>query len=102
MMISLVPLFVAIPLGGAFVIVLLSRLSPKLSDIIAHLGALSLAVLSIFTINQPTLVYKMGGWGAIRGVPIGIYLVLDGLSSFMLIIINIIALLNLIYSVNYI
>lgn len=100
-MISLLPLFVVIPLGGAFLIILLTRLSPKISDVIANIAALSLAVLSIFVLNQPTLVYEMGGWGAIRGIPIGIYLVLDGLSSFLLVIINIVALLSLIYSLSY-
>lgn len=98
---SLLPLFVAIPLAGAFLIVLLTRLSSKLSDVIALLAALSLAALSFLAINQPTLVCKMGGWGAIRGIPIGIYLVLDGLSSFILIIVNTVAFLVLIYSLNY-
>ncbi len=100
-MVSLLPLFVVIPLAGAFLIILFMRLSCRLSDVIAHLAVLGLAVLSFLAINQPTLVYKMGGWGAIRGVPIGIYLVLDGLSAFMLIIVNTIALLSLIYSLNY-
>jgi len=98
---TIVPLFIAIPLGAAFLMPILGRLSAKIPDVLANLVNLSLLILSLTVINHPLVVYKMGGWGAIKGIPIGIYLVLDGLAILMLVIINLVGFLATLYSVNY-
>lgn len=98
---NLIPLFIAIPLGTAFVIVLLGRTREIYSDILATIAALILAILPfilILTLDKgETLVYSMGKWLP----PQGINLVLDGLSRLMLIIINVVGFLAIVYSVSY-
>jgi len=95
------PLFVAIPLGGAFLLPILARGGKKIPDLLANLVNFFLLVLSCLTISLPVLVYKVGGWEKFAGIPIGIYLVRDGLSSLMLVIINLIGFLVSLYSVQY-
>ena len=98
---NLVPLFVVIPLGAAFLMLILEKISKKIPDVFVNLVNASLFTLSLFVINKGLIVYKVGGWKAIAGIPIGIYMVLDGLSVLMLVIVNLVALLVTIYSVNY-
>ncbi len=99
------PLFIAIPLGSAFFIYLLGSLLKErakiISDIWANLATASCLVFSLLTLasvyyNSP-LLYFMGGWRP----PIGITLVIDGLSAFMLLIINSVGFLATLYSINY-
>jgi len=97
----LLPVLVALPLGGALLIQLLKKISKLTSDIIANSILLVLVVLVFSLLNSPMLVYKVGGWMPVKGVPIGIYLVLDGLSLLLLIIINTIGLISLIFSISY-
>jgi multicomponent Na+:H+ antiporter subunit D len=72
-----------------------------LGDSLANLGTLILAglsVYSVFLVRQAGIhVYKVGGWVP----PVGISLVLDGLSSFFLVTVNITALLITIFSISY-
>lgn len=97
----ILPFFVIIPLGTAFLISLLAKRIKNLADISANLGTLSLFLLSLYSISlaqvHKTLVYKVGGWIP----PIGICMVLDGLTSFMLVTVNLVTFLVAIYSVNY-
>ncbi|UCC95396.1 MAG: NADH/ubiquinone/plastoquinone (complex I) [Candidatus Omnitrophota bacterium] len=98
----ILPLFPALGLGGAFLVSLLGRRSKKFCDIFTNvitcaLFGLSLYSLCILKSQTSPLVYKVGGWIP----PIGISLVLDGLSSFMLIIVNFVAFMITLYSVNY-
>jgi multicomponent Na+:H+ antiporter subunit D len=96
---TILPLFIALPLFGAFI---LSLVKPKRAgDILANLINLSLLVLSFVLLRCGTLVYKIGGWEPVNGIPIGIYWVKDGLSTLMLIIVNLIALMSTIFSVDY-
>jgi multicomponent Na+:H+ antiporter subunit D len=46
--------------------------------------------------------YQLGGWSPTDGIPIAIYLVLDGLSAFLLLIVNLIGLLAAFYAISYI
>jgi len=98
---SLIPLFVVIPLGAAFLISLLGKRFRFLGDSLSNLSALILVGLSIYSVilvkDSGLLVYKVGGWIP----PIGISMVLDGLSSFMLVIVNIVAFLVTVYSIRY-
>ncbi|UCH12759.1 MAG: monovalent cation/H+ antiporter subunit D family protein [Candidatus Omnitrophota bacterium] len=98
---SIIPLFVVIPLGCAFLISLLGKRIKGLSDSLANLGMLVLVCLSIYSIflvkEVGAQVYKIGGWIP----PIGISMVLDGLSSFMLVVVNLVAFLVAIFSIGY-
>jgi multicomponent Na+:H+ antiporter subunit D len=99
----MLPLFVAIPLAAAFIISLIGKRYQRSGDILANLSSLGLMALSWFALlglnSQPgnILVYKVGGWIP----PIGICMVLDGLSSFMLVVLNLVSCLVTIYSINY-
>ncbi len=96
---NIIPLFVALPLFGAFV---LSLIKPeRVGDVLANLVNLCLFVLSLIMLGFGTIVYKIGGWEPVNGIPIGIYWVKDGLSTLMLIIVNLVALMSTIFSINY-
>lgn len=101
-MIQLLPLFVVFPLFGAFFITLFNsflkndKLRYRLNDITANFITFFLLIISFFTIGQKAA-YFIGGWKP----PLGINFVLDGLSSLMLIIINLIAFSSTVFSVDY-
>ncbi|MEN8203173.1 MAG: proton-conducting transporter membrane subunit [Bacteroidota bacterium] len=102
---ALIPLFVAIPLISAFLIVILGKLVPGFHKIFAPLTLLGLLVLAVLIFTSPNsmpMTYTMGGWGLEKGLPIGIFLVLDGFSILMLCIINVIGFIALFYSLSYI
>lgn len=102
---ALIPLFVAIPLISAFLIVLLGKLFKGFHKIFAPLTLLGLLVMAVCIFirsDHSPLTYAMGGWGLVNELPIGIYLVLDGFSILMLCIINIIGFIALVYSLSYI
>ncbi|UCB56409.1 MAG: monovalent cation/H+ antiporter subunit D family protein [Candidatus Omnitrophota bacterium] len=98
---NIIPLFVAIPLAGAFLISLFGRRIKKLPDALGVLIALGLCGLSIWSVRlsnaYTTINYSVGSWIP----PIGIGMVLDGLSTFMLVVVNLVAFCITIYSVNY-
>ncbi|MFH1397008.1 MAG: monovalent cation/H+ antiporter subunit D family protein [Candidatus Omnitrophota bacterium] len=100
---NIIPFFVIIPLAAAFLISLLGKFIKRFSDIAACISSFLLLVFSIYTpvmlnsVLGKTLVYKIGGWVP----PFGICLVLDGLSSFMLVTVNLVAFLVALYSINY-
>ena len=97
-----IPLFVIIPLASAFLIPLLRRIFRPAGQWLASLSLLfltGLAVKLIFT--GPSSVYKVGGWQPLGGIPVGIYMVLDGLSVYLLVIVNLIGFLSAFYSISY-
>ncbi|MCK5526717.1 MAG: monovalent cation/H+ antiporter subunit D, partial [Candidatus Latescibacteria bacterium] len=93
---NLIPLFVAIPLGVAFVIPMVSRKVRWFPDVFGNLTMLCLLMMAVATRGQQTI-YHMGGWNT----PIGIDLRLDGLTTLMLITINAIGLAATLFSVQY-
>jgi multicomponent Na+:H+ antiporter subunit D len=97
---QIIPLFVAIPLGAAFFIPMVGRKNPRLSDTLATIATLALLVMAISVIGKEQ-VYWMGGWLPKLGVPLGINLVLDSVSVFMLVTITLISFLVTIYSIHY-
>lgn len=102
---ALIPLFVAIPLISAFLIIILGKLSLTIHRILAPVILLILLIMAVMLISrtgQTTLVYALGGWSMEGGYPIGIYMVLDGVSAIMLCIINLIGFVALFYSLSYI
>jgi multicomponent Na+:H+ antiporter subunit D len=98
---NIIPLFVAIPLGGAFLISLAGKRIKWLPDILGNLTTLVLfgiSVLAVFAVSKyGSLVYSVGSWKP----PVGIAMVLDGMTSFMLVTVNLVAFTIAIFSVNY-
>jgi len=98
---NLLPLFVAIPLGSAFLVSLLGKKLRGFTDTfsnVATFSLLSLSLLSLLLIRSlGTVVYKVGGWIP----PLGICMVLDNLTTFMLVTVNLISFLVTIYSISY-
>lgn len=102
---TLIPLFVAIPLISAFLIMLLSKVIKGFHRIFAPLVLLCLLLMAIFefaNLEQSPIQYTVGGWGVEGGIPVGIFMILDGFSVIMLCIINLIGFIALIYSLSYI
>ena len=97
----LVTLFVILPLAGAFLNSLIGRKMRGVPDILANLTTLALLIASVFSVfavaKNGIFVYKVGSWIP----PIGIAMVLDGLTAFMLVTVNLVAFLCTVYSVNY-
>ena len=100
---SFIVLFVALPLAAAFIIPVIGRFTNVLNDKIASAVLLFLAGLAVYFAFwvEGQFVYAVGGWQPVYGVPIAIYLVLDGLSTYLLLIINIIAFVSAFYSISY-
>ena len=88
--------FIAIPLGAAFLIPMVSLALKWVPDVLANAVMAVLAVMAFLTIGQ-TGICHLGGWGA----HLGIDLRLDGLATLMLITINTIGLAMTIFSVQY-
>jgi len=94
---NLLPLFIGIPLGAVFLGLIIAKLWRGVGDLFAFLGTLSLMAFSFCLLGHPPFIYKMGGWIP----PVGINLVSDGLSTFMLIVINTVAFLAICFSLKY-
>jgi multicomponent Na+:H+ antiporter subunit D len=98
---NLLPLFIALPLAMAFLISLLGKKRKYLGDALAVSTTFVLFLFSllplIYKVLNQTLVYKVGSWPP----PLGISLVLDGLSGLMLVVVNLVAFLVSIYSISY-
>ena len=98
---NILPLFVGISLAGAFLTSIVGKKLKWFPDLMGSLTTLILLGLSLITIRivatQGVLVYSVGSWK----LPIGIALVLDGLTVFMLVTVNLMAFLIAIYSINY-
>ncbi|MBI5123997.1 MAG: monovalent cation/H+ antiporter subunit D family protein [Candidatus Omnitrophica bacterium] len=98
---NIIPMFVVLPLGGAFLTSLFGKRIKSFPDIFSNIVTTLLLILSVYSIflvnSSGVLVYKVGMWVP----PFGISLVLDSLSSFMLFTINLIAFCIMAYSVNY-
>lgn len=90
------PVFVAIPLTIAFLLPILGKKGKTVATILANLATISLLVLSVASIGRFE-VYEVGKWS----IPLGINLVLDGLSSLMLLAISVVSAAAMLFSVRY-
>lgn len=100
-----IPLFVIMPLAGAFLIMILGKVLKHPGKILASLTLLFLLVLSIARLavsGSDTEIYRVGGWAPVNSIPVAIYMVLDPFSGIILCIINMIGFLSVIYSISYI
>ncbi len=99
---KLFPLFVAIPLAGAFLIALLGWKKKGLPEIVGALIPCGLFAYSIkallFTFKNGIAVHHLGGWLP----PVGILIGADGLTTFMLVIVHGVAACVALYATDYI
>lgn len=98
---TLMPLMIAVPLGGAFLCAIMGKRSRALPDAMGFLVTLLAAAGAVWSVRlvafEGPLVYTMGGWPA----PEGIVLSLDGLTALMLVTVNLVAFLVAIYARGY-
>jgi multicomponent Na+:H+ antiporter subunit D len=100
----LIPLWVIIPLASAFLIILMSKLSGDIPKYFTPLVMLFLLVTSLYALIHSgftVAVYEVGGWKPVNNIPIGIYMVYDGISALMLCVISVIGFLSAVYSLSY-
>ena len=95
------PLLVAIPLAGGFLMPLVGRLTGRRRStaalpILLMAGVLALAVWLLLAADEP-LTYWIGGWD----FPIGISMVADGLSRLMVVVVATVSLMALVFSIDY-
>lgn len=90
------PLFIAVPLIIAFVLPMFGRKGKAAATVIANIVTILLLVFAVASIGK-TEVYEIGKWS----IPLGINLVLDGLSSLLLLAINVVAAAAMLFSIRY-
>ena len=90
------PVFVAIPLVTAFLLPLFGKKGKSAATALANLATLLLLVSAITLVGQ-SRVYEMGKWS----IPLGINLVLDGLSCLLLLAISVVSCAAMLFSVRY-
>jgi len=94
---DVLPLMVALPMAGGFLLPLVPKKRSLVTDVVAVALALALAVIALSLIGSPDRAYHMGGWTA----PIGINLVLDGTSKLMLAVIAVVTFSVVLYCPTY-
>jgi len=90
------PLFIAVPLIIAFILPMFGRKGKAAATALANLVTISLIVFAVVSIGKSE-VYEIGKWS----IPLGINLVLDGLSSLLLLAISIVAAASMLFSIKY-
>jgi len=90
------PLFIAVPLVIAFLLPLFGKKGKAAATVLANLATISLLVFAVVSIGR-TEVYEVGKWS----IPLGINLVLDGLSSLMLLAISVVSAAAMLFSARY-
>ena len=90
------PVFVAIPLAAAFLLPIFGKKGKTIATVVANLATISLLVFAVASIGQ-SRVYEIGRWS----IPLGINLVLDGLSSLLLLAISVVSSAAMFYSIRY-
>ena len=95
-MIVPLPVFVAIPLATAFLLPIFGKKGKAIATVLANLATISLVVLAVASVGQ-SRVYEIGKWS----IPLGINLVLDGLSSLLLLAIGVVSAAAMLFSARY-
>jgi len=94
---QLFPLFVAIPLGVAFLVLLLPRSFTRVVEFIAAISISILFIMAVSLIGHTSFSYFVGKWAP----PLGITLVSDSISTLLLLVVNAVGLLSLLYAFQY-
>lgn len=90
------PVFVAVPLVMAFLLAIFGNKGRTAATILANLATIALLIMALCSLGQ-TRMYLMGKWT----IPLGINLVLDGLSSLMLLAISVVSAASMLFSAGY-
>ena len=90
------PVFIAVPLVTAFILPVFGKKGKAVATVLANLATFSLLVLAILSVGQSG-VYEIGKWS----IPLGINLVLDGLSSLLLLAIGVVSAAAMLFSARY-
>ncbi len=90
------PLFIAVPLVVAFLLPAFGKKGKAAATVLANLVTVLLLVFAVASIGK-TEVYEIGKWS----IPLGINLVLDGLSSLLLLAISVVSAAAMLFSVRY-
>jgi multicomponent Na+:H+ antiporter subunit D len=93
---SILPVFVVVPLLTAFVLPLCGKKGKSLATLLANLATISLLILAVKSIGR-TGIYEIGKWP----IPLGINLVLDGLSSLLLLAVSVVSAAAMFFSIGY-
>jgi len=91
------PVFVAVPLVTAFLLPMFSERRRFGATLLANIATGVLLVMAIASLGQPLEVYRVGRWP----IPLGINLVLDGLSVLVLLAISVVGFSAMLFSVGY-
>ncbi|MHC4721761.1 MAG: complex I subunit 5 family protein [Planctomycetota bacterium] len=90
------PVFVAVPLVTAFLLPIFSEKRRAGATLLANIATGALLVLAIASIGQ-TEVYRVGRWP----IPLGINLVLDGLSELVILAVSVVSFAAMLFSAGY-
>lgn len=90
------PAFVIIPLVAAFLLPLFGKKGKSAATVLVNLTTIALLALAVLFIGKSG-VYQIGRWS----IPLGINLVLDGLSSLLLLAISVISAAAMLFSAKY-
>ena len=93
---TLIPMFVAVPLGMSLLIQLVARRREVLGEVLAIIAMLVLTLMSCYAIGNSGI-YHLGGWPT----PVGIDMRLDDLATLLLLAVNVVGLAVALYSVDY-
>jgi multicomponent Na+:H+ antiporter subunit D len=93
---TLIPLFVAIPLGMSLLVQLVARHRRGLAEALTIITLLLLALMSCYSVGNSGI-YHLGGWPT----PVGIDMRLDALATLLLLTVNIVGLAVSLYSFDY-
>ena len=93
---TLIPMFVALPLGMSLLIQLVARRRQVLGEVLAIIAMLVLTLMSCYAIGDNGI-YHLGGWPT----PVGIDMRLDDLATLLLLAVNVVGLAVTLYSVDY-
>jgi multicomponent Na+:H+ antiporter subunit D len=95
---ALLPLFTAIPIFSAILLLIIGKFDKKnFPRIWSLLTSLSLLIILAVIWQRGTIIHEMGGWKP----PFGVVLISDSLSRFMLLIVNSVSFFVIIYSYVY-
>jgi multicomponent Na+:H+ antiporter subunit D len=90
------PLFIAVPLITAFVLPIFGKKGKNFATFFANVVTFVLVIMAISTIGQ-SRAYEIGRWS----IPLGINLVLDGLSSLVLLAVAVVSAAAMLFSIRY-
>jgi multicomponent Na+:H+ antiporter subunit D len=93
---TLIPLFVAVPLGMSLIVQLVARGRHVIAEALTIATMLALMLMSCYAVGYSGI-YQLGGWPT----PFGIDMRLDALATLLLLAVNIVGFAVSLYSVDY-